>query len=75
MHFFFAKMMDENAAIVNLPKNNPPLQPYNKKELYEWNYKIYGLNGINKANRRDLKLLLHQANNLLVILKKEYHLE
>ena len=72
---FFAKMMDENAAIVNLPKNNPPLQPYNKKELYEWNYKIYGLNGINKANRRDLKLLLHQANNLLVILKKEYHLE
>ena len=72
---FFAKMMDENAAIVNLPKNNPPLQPYKKKEFYEWNYKIYGLNGINKATRRDLKLLLHQANNLLVILKKEYHLE
>jgi hypothetical protein len=72
---FFAKMMDEDAAIVNLPTNNPPLQPYNKKELYEWNYRVYGLNGINKANRRDLKLLLQQANYLLVILKKEYHLE
>ena len=72
---FFAKMMDENAAIVNLPTNNPPLQPHNKKELYEWNYRVYGLNAINKANRRDLKLLLQQANNLLVILKKEYHLE
>jgi hypothetical protein len=72
---FFAKMMDENAAVVNLPTNNPPLQPYNKRELYEWNYRIYGLNGINKANRRDLKLLLHEANKLLEILKKEYHLE
>src|SRR5688572_27466541 len=72
---FFAKMMDEDAAIVNLPTNNPPLQSYNKREHYEWNYRVYGLNGINKANRRDLKLLLQQANNLLVILKKEYHLE
>ena len=72
---FFAQMMDENAAVVNLPVNNPPLQPYNKRELYEWNYRVYGLNGINKANRRDLRSLLIQASNLLSILKSEYHLQ
>jgi len=72
---FFKSMIDENSAVVNLPVNNPPLQPYNKRELYEWNYRVYGLNGINKANRRDLKLLLKQAKDLLELLKKEYPLE
>ena len=72
---FLVKIMDENAAVVNLPTDNPPLQPYNKRELYEWNYRVYGLNGMNKANRRDLKALLNQAKDLLEILKREYHLE
>ena len=71
----FAEMMDENAAVVHLPTHNPPLQLYSKRELYEWNYRVYGLNGINKANRRDLRSFLKQANGLLAILKKEYHLE
>ena len=71
----FNSMIDENSAVVNLPVNNPSLQSYNKRELYEWNYRVYGLNGINKANRRDLKSLLKQATELLEILKKEYHLE
>ena len=68
-------MIDENASIARLPANNPPLQSYTKRELYEWNYRIYGLNGINKANRRDLRLLFKQAGDLLELLKKEYHLE
>ncbi len=71
----FDLMIGEDASIVRLPANNPPLQPYNKRELSEWNYRIYGLNGINKANRRDLRLLLNQAIELLDLLKKEYHLE
>jgi len=51
------------------------MQPYSSRELYEWNYRVYGIKAINKANRRDFKLLLQQANNLLELLKEEYHLE
>ncbi len=71
----FSRMLDENAAIVRLPPDNSSFQSYSVRELYEWNYRAYGLNGINKANRRDLRLLLKQANDLLEILKKEYHLK
>ena len=71
----FDPMLDENVAVMGPPKGNPSMQPYSSRELYEWNYRVYGIKAINKANRRDLKLLLQQANNLLEILKKEYHLE
>jgi hypothetical protein len=71
----FDKMLDENANVIRLSAGNPTLQPYNKRELYEWNYRLYGLKAINKANRRDLRSLLHQAINLLNTLKKEYRLE
>jgi hypothetical protein len=71
----FNEMMDENAAVNRMPKGALHLQPYNKRELYEWNYRLYGLNGINKANRRDLRLLLRQAENLLMLLQKKYDLE
>src|SRR5688500_6368296 len=68
-------MLDESAAVARPAADNSSLQAYGKRELYEWNYRIYGLKGINKANRRDLRLLLQQAKDLLVILKQEYHLE
>ena len=71
----YGRMLDENAAVVRPPPDNASFQPYSSRELYEWNYRIYGLNGINKANRRDLRLLLNQAIELLDLLKKEYHLE
>jgi hypothetical protein len=71
----FNEMMDENAAVKSVPEQGLQLQLYNNRELYEWNYRLYGLNGINKANRRDLRLLLKQAENLLTILRKEYHLK
>ena len=71
----FNKMMDENAAVIRVPGEGLQLQPHSKRELYEWNYRLYGLNGINKANRRDLRLLLRQAENLLTVLEKQYHLK
>ena len=71
----FGRIMDENAAIVRPPPENTSFQSYSIRELAEWNYRIYGLNGINKANRRDLRILLKQATELLEILRKEYHLE
>jgi hypothetical protein len=33
------------------------------------------MKAINKANRRDAKILLQQAENLLETLKTEYHIE
>jgi len=71
----FSRMMDENAALVKPVPENTSFQPFSGRELSEWNYRLYGLNGINKANRRDLRLLLKQATELLRLLKKEYHLE
>ena len=71
----FNKMIDENAAVTRVPDEGLQLQPHNKRELYEWNYRVYGLNGINKANRRDLRIVLKQAENLLNLLQKEYDLK
>jgi hypothetical protein len=71
----FEKMIDENADIINPAPDNASLQPFSKKELAVWNYRVYGLGGINKANRRDLKFLLHEAGNLLNLLKEKYHLK
>ena len=71
----FSQMIDENAAVVRSPPDNTSFQSYTSRELSEWNYRIYGLNGINKANRRDLRLLLKQAAELLDLLNKKYHLE
>lgn len=70
-----SQMMDENAAVVRPPADNASFQSYTKRELSEWNYRIFGLNGINKGGKRDLRLLLKQASDLLEILKREYHLE
>ena len=71
----FSQMIDENAAVARPAPDNSSFQSFSSRELYEWNYRIYGLSGINKANRRDLRLLLKQATGLLGILKKQYHLE
>ena len=71
----FNQMMDENATVVRPPPDYVSFQPYTSRELSEWNYRIYGLNGINKANRRDQRTLLNQATDLLEILRREYHLE
>jgi hypothetical protein len=71
----FYPMLDENTIVTGPPAGNPLLQPYTNRELYEWNYRLYGIRAINRANRRDLRSLLNQGKRLLEILKKEYHLE
>jgi hypothetical protein len=71
----FDPMLDENVMVIGPPEGNPHMQPYSNRELYEWNYRVFGIKAINKANRRDLRSLLIQAANLLAILKTEYHLE
>ena len=71
----FEQMLDENMNVLRLPEGKYALQPYSRRELYEWNYRVFGLKGINKANRRDAKSLLQQAINLLNTLKNKYYLE
>ncbi|MEJ7823647.1 MAG: hypothetical protein WKF85_15085 [Chitinophagaceae bacterium] len=71
----FDEIMDDNLNVIRRPHGNPALANYTSTELYNWNYKMYSMSGINRANRRDARLLLTQATNLLKTLQKEYHLE
>ena len=72
----FDQMLDENSNVIpGSLTGNPRMQPYTERELFEWTHRLYSVRSINKANRRDLGSLLRQAENLLRILEKEYHLE
>lgn len=68
-------MLDSNNAVIGFPKGNPPLLVYTTRDLGEWNYRMSSMKNMNKANRRDSRLLLKQAANLLKTLKEEYGLE
>ncbi len=54
--------------------HNPPLSPGYKEHLNEYNYRVLSIKNINKGYRRETRKLLVQAKNLLITLKKEYHL-
>jgi len=69
----FDRILDRDNN-VRLPVDKPPLLPFTKQNLQAWNYKMYSMKAINKANRRDARLLLLQAKNLLATLKEEYDL-
>ena len=70
----FDHLLDSNSN-ARMPTENPALLPFDKRDLHAWNYKMYLIKTINKANRRDGRLLLQQVENLLETLKKEYNLE
>ena len=72
---YFEAMLDADVNPTRLTTGNPPLLTYEKTDLETWNFKLYGMKSINKANRRDARLLLRQAENLLAILNKKYRLE
>jgi hypothetical protein len=55
----FRSMIDENANVAGLPSGKPSLLPYSKTDLSQWNYRVFSLMAINRANRRDLRSLLH----------------
>lgn len=70
----FDRMLDEDNTVSRVIKDNPPLLPYNKSDLYTWNYKLYSMKALNTAIRRDARQFLRQATNLLHTLKNEYEL-
>ncbi|MBK7561505.1 MAG: hypothetical protein IPQ06_15795 [Chitinophagaceae bacterium] len=68
----FNRMMNPD-NIPSLPTGNPPLISFSKADLTEFNYKLFVVQAQNRVNRRECRRLLTQANNLLIILKEEYH--
>jgi hypothetical protein len=75
--FFNSRVMDQMMDANNIPTaptGNPPLIPFTKADLNEFNYKLFSIKALNRGTRREIKRVLLQAQNLLTILKKEYHL-
>jgi hypothetical protein len=70
----FDRSLDADNNIRTITEN-PPLLNYNETDLHTWNYKMYSMKALNKASRRDARLLLRQAQNLLQTLKKQYKLK
>ena len=68
----FDLMQDSNNNVTRLIEGNPKLLPFTQKELERWNYKTYSMKTLNKAIRRDARIFLQQAVNLLNTLEKEY---
>ena len=71
----FDQMLDEDNNPRRITGERPALLPFDKKELDTYNYKLFSIKGINKAIRREIKLLLRQAENLLSLLHEKYHLQ
>jgi hypothetical protein len=59
---------------VNRISNNPALR-LGEDAKYRLNYRIHMLTVFNKTMRKNARNLLEKANNLVLLLKKEYHLE
>ena len=71
----FDLMLDSNNNVTRLTEGNPKLLPFTQKELEHWNYRTYSMKALNKAIRRDARIFLQQAVNLLNTLEKEYSIE
>jgi hypothetical protein len=71
----YEQMLDSNNVPTRLPPGDPALLPNYQAYLSDWNYKMFSVKGLNKGIRRDARLFLQQAINLLATLKKEYGLE
>ncbi|HEX6192709.1 MAG TPA: hypothetical protein VFZ42_10100 [Chitinophagaceae bacterium] len=70
----FDQMLDENNS-ASRPSGNPALLSFDQSRLDNLNFSLYSIKLLNKGNRRDAKKLLKQAEQLLTLLEKEYHLE
>ena len=68
----FDQMLDSNNNVSKILKEDPKLLAFTQKELQHWNYRMYAMKALNKAIRRDARIFLQQAVNLLNTLEKEY---
>jgi len=65
-------MRDEDNNLF-MPNYDPPLR-ISGDAVFRLNYRLHMLTVFNKTLRRDARTLLRKATNLLLLLKKEYHL-
>lgn len=66
-------MRDEDNNVF-MTDYDPPLR-ISEDALFRMNYRLHMLIAFNKTLRRDVRIQWQKAKNLLVLLKKEYHLE
>ena len=74
--FFDSRVLDKMMNANNMPSppiDNPPLIPFSKNDLNDFNYKLFVAKALNRGARREIRRVLLQAENLLFTLKKEYH--
>ena len=71
----FDQMLDADNIPWRITGEKIALMPYEKKDLNIFNYRLFSMKSLNKAIRRDTKLLLREAEDLLSLLNKKYHLE
>jgi hypothetical protein len=66
-------MRDEDNN-VSMTDYDPPLR-ITEDAVFRLNYRLHMLIAFNKTLRRDVRVQLQKADNLLTLLKKEYQLE
>ena len=71
--FVFDAMVDSRG--IHRIENNPPLRSYDPELLKELAHKIHQIKGSNVLILNRLKNVEKMATNLIVLLKKEYHLK
>jgi len=71
--FYMNEIQDRN-NIITKPTYNPPIQ-LNKSDVFEYKYYLHVLKVQNSALKRSNIGLLRNAQNLLALIQKEYHLE
>ena len=71
--FIFDKMVAIDG--IHRPDNNPPLRSYDPNIHQDLAYYIGQIKGSNFLIESRLKILNEKANNLIALLKKEYHLK
>ena len=71
----YDQMLDSNMNVTRHLQGEPALLHYSKNDLNEFNYRLFSMKAINKANRRDGRLLRVQAEKLIELLQHEYHIK
>ena len=72
--YVFDKMLDDN-NIIHKPLGNPPLRSYDASLHQDLAYRIHQLKGSNRILYTRLTQLHKKAEDIIVFLKKEYHLK
>ncbi len=76
--FFDGRIFNKMMNAENIPSpipGHPPLTPFTRPDLNEFNYKLFLVQAQNRVNRRESLRLLVQSRNLINLLQKEYHFQ